>query len=320
MGMNIVKNIAENTAKLGSKMLFKVKKASPELLLAGGVVCIIGGTVMACKATKKATKVLEEHNQNLDDIQEREELSNDPDEELELYTDSEKKHDKIRVYTHTAGELVKTYAPSIAVIGLGVALIFTSHGIMRKRNATLIAAYNVLDASFRKYRGRVVEEYGKEKDKEFCLGARKQDVNYIEMDEDGNGRQVKDKGYVFGDPASPYVFNFSRYTSWQWDGNPLSNLATLRNAENWACDQLRIQKHLFLNDVLKRLGMDPVPNGQLVGWLFDESEGHQGDNFVDFGLCEGYASAHDEIMCDQDTLKKSIRLNFNCQGEIWDKI
>ena len=319
MGMNIVKNVAESTTKLGSKMLFKVKKASPELLLAGGVICIIGGTVMACRATKKATEVLEEHNQNLDDIQEREELANDPDEELEPYTDGEKKHDKIQIYTHTAGELVKAYAPSVAVIGLGVALIFTSHGIMRKRNATLIAAYNVLDASFRKYRGRVAEEYGEEKDREFCLGARKQDVNYIETDEEGNGRQVKDKGYVFGDPASPYVFKFNKYTSIFWDSNPLSNLNTLRSAENWATCELRIKKHLFLNDVLEYLGMDPVPHGQLVGWLYNrDADSNNGDNFVDFGLCDGYS--YDEIMCDQDTLKKSIRLNFNCQGEIWDKI
>lgn len=318
MGINILKNATENAAAISGKMLFKVKKVSPELLVIGGIVCIIGGTVMACKATKKATEVLEEHNERLDDIQENVEKANDPDAEAEPYPVNRQKKDKMKVYTHTTGALVKTYAPAAATIALGITMVCVSHGIMRKRSAALLAAYNAVDTAFKNYRGRVIEEYGEEKDKEFCLGARKQNINYIEMDENGNGRQVKTEGYVFGDPASPYVFDFNKYTSILWDGSPISNLNTLRNAENWACSELRIRKHLFLNDVLRYLGMDEVPIGQRVGWLYDESEDHKGDNFVYFGLCDGYA--YDAFACDQDSLKKSIRLNFNCEGAIWDKI
>lgn len=323
MKFNLIKNITESSSRVGAKALLKLKKASPELLIVGGVACVIGGTIMACKATKRATEVLEEHNEQLDDIQDMIEQSEvaDPDNEAAdgvNYPVSAQRKDKIAVYAKTAGKLAQAYAPAVAVGGLGIAMIFASHGIMRKRNATILAAYNAVDTAFRKYRARVIEEYGEEKDREFQLGARKKKVNYIETDENGNGRQVKTNGYVFSEAASPYVFNFNQYTSYRWSGYPLSNLNTLRSAESWACDQLRIQGHLFLNEVLDYLGMDRTPVGALAGWIYDTSEDHNGDNFVDFGLCEGFMD--DAMACDQDVLKKSIRLNFNCEGEIWEKI
>ena len=66
--------------------------------------------------------------------------------------------------------------------------------------------------------------------------------------------------------------------------------------------------------------MDRVPDGQKLGWIFDpDNPDHDGDNYVDFGLCDGYADVALGLV-DRNSLMKTIMLNFNCDGIIWDKI
>ena len=55
--MNLVNNIR-----------FRIKKYSPEILLFTGVAGVAVSAVMACKATTKAGKIMEETNKNLETI------------------------------------------------------------------------------------------------------------------------------------------------------------------------------------------------------------------------------------------------------------
>lgn len=309
MNFNIIKTVGKTAMKVGTKMGFKLKKASPEICLVGGVALIIGGTIFACKATKKAEGELEEANAILDKIQEEREAL---DEESEDFAAQKKEltRSKMSQMAHTAGNLVKIYAPAVAAESLGIALIFVSHGIMKKRNAALIGAYNALDGVFRRYRDRVKEKIGEDAEKKLYLGERK-DILVAD-----DGTEVEDTVYdevTKGD--NPDIIHFNRYTSTRWSPNAAYNLLTLRSAEQWACDKLRLQGHLFLNELLDYLGMDRTRDGAIRGWIF-ENNGH--DNYVDFGLCD--AGQYDAWCADENSLKDDIVLTLDTHGLIWDRI
>ena len=92
----------------------KIKKHSPEILLAGGVVGIVTSSVMACKATLKVNDVLGEAKQQVDTIHE---VLENP-EFAEDYSAEDGKKDLAIVYVQTGIKLVKLYGPSVL---LGIA-------------------------------------------------------------------------------------------------------------------------------------------------------------------------------------------------------
>lgn len=311
----IFNKLGDKVTRIGGRVGAKIKKASPELLIVGGVACVIGGTVLACKATKKLDDILEESENTISQINNSRELedeANDAD-QLEALIKREVTKEKVM----TVGKIIAVYAPAAALITSGVGMIFTSHGIMKQRQATILAAYNAVDAAFRKYRDRVLaEENGKERDFYYMTGKTRKQLEE-ELNDDSIDSMIDDvnnRAYqmaALDHPLGMYTFIFSRNTSQFWDSHGFSNLTLLRQTEQWATDQIRINGYVFLNDVLRRLGMQEVPHGQLAGWM----KGF-GDEYVDFGLVDDYRTADMDI----DTMKKPIVLEMNCCGSIWEML
>src|SRR5699024_5490771 len=61
-------NFVETASRVAHKAMFKVKKHSPEILIAVGAVGIVAGTVAACKATLKVPPIVEEADKTLEMI------------------------------------------------------------------------------------------------------------------------------------------------------------------------------------------------------------------------------------------------------------
>jgi len=313
----LMNTIGESATRLGSKVAFKIKKASPELLLIGGIACIVGGTVLACKATKKASDILDEGKEKI------EELNEEMDAAVESSVDEalpEIKRDIVKSKFHTLGKLAAAYGPAVALGSAGVAMIFTSHGIMRKRQGALLASYNALDAMFKTYRSRVLaEEDGKERDRRYMIGDEAELKTSRELIPNGDGELVEDindkahKLMASQGIADPYTFIFSKETSYRWQSHAFSNLNLIRSAEDWGTSQLRLNGHLFLNDILKFLGMDEVPWGQLVGWIRGSKDG---DSYVELIAMEDFETFRD----DHDAVSVPMIITANCDGEIWDKL
>ena len=303
----IIKNVGANLTRFGSKMLFKAKKSSPELLIAGGAALLIVSTVMACKATKKAEEAIE-------DCEAKVNMINKESEEMTI-SDNDRKNYIRQAKVKMIGQMLQIYAVPAAIGAVGFTLIFTSHGIMKKRNGALIAAYNALDAAFQKYRERVkASENGAELDRQYMYGD-----DYPREADDGLDRNaiydVNKEGLklAHGNPYGPYGFEFSKYTTNKWMPHSQSNLNTIRSAEEWGDRQLRFFGHLFLNDMLKYLGLDEVPWGQLVGWIRGEKDG---DGKVIILATED----QEALEMDTEGWKRPILLDFNCDGVIWDRI
>lgn len=305
-----------NTVTTGfHKTGLKLKKYSPEILVVAGVAGTITSAVMACKATLKVNDILDEAKDQLDTIHE---CIGDP-RMVDKYTEEDAKKDTVIVYTQTGVKLAKLYGPSIVLGALSITSILASNNILRKRNVALAAAYTTIDKSFKEYRNRVIERFGKEVDRELKYNIKKEKVEETVTDpETGKEKKVKKTIDVAGQElASPYARFYDDGCA-GWEKDPESNLFFLRAEQNLANDRLRARGYLFLNEVYERLGIPTTKAGQVVGWIYDpENPDHQGDNYVDFGIYDAHREKARDFV---NGYERVILLDFNVDGPILDLI
>lgn len=300
-----------NVSRTLSRAGLTLKKHSPEILIGFGIVGTITSTVMACKASTKASEILENAK---DDLAKVREVANNP-EYANTYTEKDYKKDLTIVYTKTGLELVKLYAPAVLLGTASIASILTGHGVLRKRFVELSAAYTAVDTAFKEYRGRVVDRFGKDLDRELKYNIKNNEINEIVVDEDGNESVVKSTIQT-GEP-SEYAKFFDE-TCTCWDRNADYNLSFLRMRQAEANNQLRLRGHLFLNEVYDMLGIQRTKAGNIVGWIYDPNNpDHNGDDYVDFGIYDLYDENKRAFV---NGYEKSILLDFNVDGNIWELI
>lgn len=290
----------------------QLKKHSPEILLAAGVVGVVASGVMACKATLKVQEIVDDAKGKIDTIHE---VSNDPS-MAEKYTEEDSKKDLAIVYTQTAVKMIKLYGPSVALGVASLGCMIGSNRILNKRNVALAAAYTAVDKSFKEYRGRVIERFGKQMDKELRYNIKAQEIEEVSVDE--KGKEVTKKSTVeVMDPNaySPYSIVFDDGNT-GWDPDPELTKYFLIQQQNWANDRLKTKGHLFLNEVYDMLGAKRTKAGAQVGWVYDEKN-PIGDNYVDFGIFDIRSPKARDFV---NGLEKVIVLDFNVDGVILDLI
>lgn len=294
---------------------FKFKKHSPEILVGAGIVGVVGSAVMACKATTKLDEVLAEPKEKIEKIHE---LMENPDmvPEGKEYTEEDGKKDLTIMYTQTSIKVAKLYAPAIILGTVSIAAILGGHHILRKRNLALAAAYATIDKGFKEYRGRVIERFGEELDKELKYNIKTKEIEETVMNEDGTETVVK-KTVNVADPnaISDYARFFDDGCS-GWTKDPEFNLMFLKDQQRYANDMLKTRGHLFLNEVYDMLGIPRCEAGQIVGWIYDEKH-PVGDNFVDFGIYDLYDAKKRDFV---NGYERTILLDFNVDGNILNMI
>lgn len=304
--------IMANLTRTFNRTGLKLKKHSPEILLAAGVVGVVASGVMACKATLKVEEIIDDAKHKIDTIHE---VSADPT-MAEKYSEEDSKKDLAIVYTQTAVKLVKLYGPSVALAGVSLGCMIGSNRILNKRNVALAAAYTAVDKGFKEYRGRVIERFGKELDKELKYGIKAKEIEEVSVDEKGKEVSMKSTVEVM-DPNSysPYSIIFDDGNA-GWDPDPELTKYFLIQQQNWANDRLKAKGHLFLNEVYDMLGAKRTKAGAQVGWVYDE-ENPVGDNYVDFGIFDIYNPKSRDFV---NGYEKVIVLDFNVDGVILDLI
>lgn len=291
-----------------NKAGFQLKKHSPEILIVAGVAGAVTSAVMACKATTKLNDILEESKEQVDKIHEAMEH---PENLPEEYTEEDGKKDLTIVYTQTAVKLLKLYGPSIVLGGLSITAILTSNNIMRKRNIAIAAAYTAVDKSFKDYRGRVVERFGKDLDRELRYNIKKEEVEETIVDEKtGKEKTIKKTIDVANDVSEFAKFFDDGCTGWTKD--PELNLAFLLKQQAFANDKLKANGYLYLNEVYDMLGIPRTKAGQIVGWIYDEKN-PIGDNYVDFGIFDSNKVKNRDFV---NGYERTILLDFNVDGNI----
>ena len=296
-----------------------LQKYSPEILLGAGLIGAIVAAVMAAKATLGASDIVDQHNEKIHDI----EVTRDATiEENMIVDDNEVLKDKARVYAQTAISFGKLYGPALGLGVLSVSAILASHGIMGRRQVSLIAAYNLVSEGFQSYRNRVVEELGAGKDMEFSLGLRETTTKVKEVDPE-TGKTVKIKKHGFERDLAHYSI-YSRFFDESnrnyARGSRALNKAFLLAKQNYFNDILTIDGHLFLNQVYKELGFPETKEGQLVGWVLrtpDKMKAEKRDGYVDLGIFDWESDTAREFVNETNP---TILINPNVDGIIYHLI
>ncbi len=295
--------------KTGSRALLHVRKQSPHILMGAGVLLGIATVVLACKQTLKAPSVLEQHEAKMEAIDNAVIKADTEGAGVIDYTLEDEKKDRFIVYCQTAKDFAKLYWLPVVLGILSVGALIGSHGIMTKRNVALVAAYKGLEEAFKKYRGRVIGEFGVEKDDEFKAGAVAGDKTDTGLD--SLVRRMTD----IEEGPGLYLATFSRESSKEWEDVPMFNVTKLHLTEQHMNDKLRMQGHLFLNEVYDALGMERTPEGSVVGWVLDRTPG-EANGYVDFNIKEYFDEAQDGTLRGTD----EFYLEFNVDGVIFDRI
>lgn len=290
--------------KSGSRVAGRIglaaKYYSPQILLGVGIVGVTTATVLACKATLELELVVE-HTK----LQKRGIAKKTQEHTADEYSSTDHKRDLTKVYLSAGKEVGKLYAVPLSLGLVSLGCIIGGQSIMHKRNVAVIAAYKGLEASFNKYRDRVIEAYGDEKDSDFNTGIKTETIK----DEDGKNHKVK---VLDHHDASTHVRVFDA-SNRSWDASPDYNLNFLKVQEAMANERLARRGHLFLNEVLDDLGFPRTSAGAVTGWVYEDGNG---DGYVDFGIKDMQGERARVMGNDVDA--DYILLDFNHDGIILD--
>lgn len=309
MKLQLPSNVTRTFHKVG----FKVKKYSPEILVVTGIVTGVAATVMACKATLKVNEVIDETKTNLDKIHTATEKG--VTEAGEVYTQDDCKKETTIVYAQTGIKLAKLYGPAIVLGGVSLASTLSGYNILNKRYAATAAAYAAMDQGFKEYRGRVVERFGEQLDKELKYNIKTKEVEEIVVNEDGSEAVVKKTVNVVDVTNPNDVSVYARFFDdgcIGWEKNPEHNLTFLKLQEDYANNKLKRRGYLFLNEVYEMLGIPLTAAGCVVGWIYDE-KCPNGDNYVDFGIFDVNKPKNRDFV---NGYERSVLLDFNVDGNI----
>lgn len=284
-----MKFIPQSVTRSVGRQILTLKKNSPHLAFGVGVIGVVTGTVLACKATLKLEDTLDDIKDEVDGVKKH-------------HLDGERGKDLAYVYAKGTGQLVKLYAPSAIVMGASIGALTGSHVVMTKRNNALTATVVALTKAYDEYRERVREELGEERERDLYHGAVIQAIE----DEDGKTKKIK---VVDPNKVSPYARFFDEYSP-QWQKDPELNRIYVQVQQNYANQLLQARGHVFLNEVYDMLGIPRSQQGAVVGWVL----GEEGDNYIDFGIFDAQRS--DFV----NGWNRSVLLDFNVDGVIFDKI
>ena len=292
-----------------------VSKHSPVICLATSLISGAATVALACYETTKADEILDRHKAEMDRIDEAIEVAKEKGEE---YTEKDIKRDRVIVARNTTIGMARLYLPAILTGTLSVVSALAGFKILNARYVGASAALTATQTLFSKYRGRVVEDQGVEKDRQYLYGGtveRKAIEEKVVDPKTGKEKTVKKDKEVIDidvDMQTCQIAVFGQYNpdgseNFNWDENPDLSMSYLRMKQQWFNDRLPNRKFISLNEVRKELGLNQTKAGQFVGWTYRPGR------YVQFGIddyekIKRYVNGHENY----------IVLHFNIDGEYED--
>lgn len=328
-------NLKGNLSRLGSRTKFVVQKHSPEICLVGGVITFGLTIYAACKATMKAEEVLDKYQEAKDKIASSKLAAEDPEipeEEKEkrgiTYTEEDEAKDKMIAFRDLVFGMAKKFWPVVLCGALSLGLFFSAYKITSARLTTAIGAYTALDGAFQKYRERVRDEVGEEREREIRTGVVKK-TGYVKEVNDVGENVVTEKEVDQIDEEwanqGPTVVLFSKETSTEFkNGSPIYNEAFLKGKENEFNWILNTRGYLFESEVRRGLGLKVTDESSLRGWILDPANlPSAATRPIDFHIRQVFRESGDHVLSSGRIVKEvSCRdwtLEFDTQV-IWNLI
>lgn len=225
---------------------------------------------------------------------------------IRLYQDARK--GLAKSYGKTAKTVLKLYAIPVSLSVISVSTILVSHGIIRQRNATLSAAYTLLNKTFEDYRQRVREKHGEEADENFRYGLENAKKTETETDPETGKEKKKTKTVkVYNDEhSSDFIYVIDKHNPF-WEKSASYTRMQLELHQGYMNDIYESQGYMFLSDVCKDLMLPISKKSQICGW-----KKGRGDEGINFRIKESYKNN------EFGELEPVFLLDFNVDGVILD--
>lgn len=290
--------IPQSLSRAAHRSLLKINGHSPTILVVSGVVGLAATAVLAAKATRNVDPLIDSHKAQRDGLDRFAETNN--------ITKREYQKGLLRVYTDSAIRFTKLYGPTVVLGVTSASSILVGHKILRGRHLATLAAYSGLMDQFQAYRGRVAQTLGEDVERGIYDGA------YGQWE--GKKPIEQELTPVFENDETPsYLRPWFDETNRNYTKHAQANYYFLKSVQAHMNHLLQHRGHVFLNDVLDALGMERSSEGSIAGWLYDGD----GDDFIDFGFM---ASVDPHTVAFKNGVETTVRLNFNIDGTIWDRI
>lgn len=310
MKLQINKVLPKGMSLKANRLLLQGEKYSPQILFGVGVISMGASIGLACRATLKTGDIIAEHNKAEADVEKCLDIVKAKDYAGKPYTEKDAQRDRFVIWSKTLVGFVKIYSPALLAAGISVAAFGGAQKILSVRNASLVGAFKVSEEALAKYRERVAEELGEDKEYTLFHDLQKEEVS----SEDENGKTVKKEVYrsKSGEPSQFARFFDEANVNWSRHDAAINRLF-LSAQQNYLNDVLVARGHVFLNEAYDALGMERSRAGAVVGWVL----GGDGDDYIDFGIFDSGNVAKRAFVNGDEP---SILLDFNVDGVIYDKI
>ena len=296
-------------SRLAGKGALIVSKHAPAILTGLGIAGFTATAVLSAKQTLSVGEVTWEDLNELSTVKAAE--------DEERFTKQEIQVAKARAWGNLTKHLLKHYALPLGLGTVSAISLILSHRISASRIAGLSMAYAGLEESFRNYKTRIEEGFGKEETERILAEADNDALEKAKVDyykETGREFQLKPEELMRELGVSPYAVVFDQNAK-AWEGNEDYSLMILHAQENYANDILCTRGYLLLNEVYKALGLPQTSAGSVVGWVYDNDDG---DGIVEFGNFEALNYREYDPVLGREVTK--FVLDFNVDGVIYDQI
>lgn len=300
---------------------FKAGRVAPGAAVVVGGVCAIASPIVAVVQTHKHyDEIIADHKKHLAEAEEAEKIQEEKGEPL---SEKEKKTERVAIFAGTAWKFVKTYALPFTLAVAGVAMMGWGAFTFKSRWLSTTATLGLATSELADIKARFAETYGEEKAMEFFKGVSREVVTMTTTDEDGcETTETRPANVLRAKLISKhpnriglYTFVLDQNNKGVWNISPQYTLSKLRQVQMVMNDRLRLNKFVYLNEVLEALNMDLVEDGQTVGWSV-----YAGCNHIDFGIDNADEPANVALVNYDSSWDNCCVLDFNCVGDIRNKM
>lgn len=181
----------------------------------------------------------------------------------------EEKKEELDVDCLTPVETVKVawkpYIPAAVTCVASASCLIGASAVCTKRNAALATAYAISEKTLTRYRDKVIDTIGEKKEKEI-----REEIAQDEV----NKKPVSNTQVIVTSKGDTLCMDSisGRYFK--------SDIDTIRKIVNELNRQMTHQNYISLNEFYYELGLDPIKNGDRLGWNLDD-----GLIELDFSTC-----------------------------------
>lgn len=242
----------------------KLKKHSPEILMVVGCASLVGAVGCAIWKTATCDVILEEHEEGMKKAEQHvkeqfkkiKEEGKDVKDGKIIYSKETAESDIILLQNKqklkTVGKMAWHFAPVAVLTVVSATSFLGAFCIIKGRYTTVLGALTATTAAFEKYRKRVREDVGEEKDLYYRYGATKEKVSVT--GEDGKKTKVEvvasSEEEVLPDGFFTFIFD-ERSSEYYKDMS--TNIISLNGIRATLDMDLQAEGHLTAKDVFKRL-------------------------------------------------------------------